>query len=37
MILLGDAGWATRVRAALRAVGDLIRRLEEQTPPAVPA
>jgi AcrR family transcriptional regulator len=28
-ILLGDEGWNTRIRAALRAVGELIRQVEE--------
>jgi AcrR family transcriptional regulator len=37
VILLGDPGWSERVRRALRGVGELIRRLEEQTPPAAPA
>jgi len=33
MILLGDDSWATRVRTALRRVGDLIRSLEEHSLP----
>jgi len=33
MILLGNDGWTARVRAALRRVGDLIRRYEEGITP----